>query len=63
LKRELGVDARLVEGSAGEFRVLVGDEEVGHKERRFGIFSVFPKSAAVVEAVRARLSRASGACT
>jgi hypothetical protein len=31
---------------------------VADKTRRFGIFSVFPKDAAVVESVRARLTRA-----
>ena len=46
-----------MKGGLGEFSVWVGDEKVADKTRRFGIFPVFPKDGAVVEAVRTRLPR------
>lgn len=46
-----------MKGGFGEFTVWVGEEKVADKERRFGIFPVFPKDEAVVEAVRVRLAR------
>jgi hypothetical protein len=31
IKKEIGLDADLVEGARGEFTVWVGDEQVAHK--------------------------------
>ena len=51
LQRELGVEARVVSGAVGEFRVLVADQVVAKK----GWFR-FPKDQVVVAAVRNALA-------
>lgn len=50
LKRELGVETKLVEGGRGEFTVWVGDEVVARK----GWFG-FPEDEKVLAAVREAL--------
>ena len=50
LKRELGVETKLIEGGRGEFTVWVGDEVVAKK----GWFG-FPEDEKVLAAVREAL--------
>ena len=50
LKRDLGVDAELVEGKRSEFTVWVGDAMVAEKSR-----VAFPSDEEVLAAVRAAL--------
>ncbi|HYJ45105.1 MAG TPA: hypothetical protein VEV81_00730 [Pyrinomonadaceae bacterium] len=56
LKKELGVETKLVEGGRGEFTVWV-DEHVVAKKGLFG----FPDDARVLEAVRSALAAGSSA--
>ena len=49
IRREFGVEPRLVEGRPGEFSVWVGDLKVAEK----GLF-FFPSRRKVIDAVRAR---------
>jgi predicted Rdx family selenoprotein len=51
LKQDLGVEAELVVGGAGEFTVWVDDDKVIEKH-----WGRFPEPRAVVDAVRARQS-------
>lgn len=51
LKRELGIEATLVEGSPGEFTVWVGDTMVAKKK-----LILFPSEKKIVSAVRAALT-------
>ncbi|MBA2338944.1 MAG: hypothetical protein H0V88_00990 [Pyrinomonadaceae bacterium] len=47
LKRELGVEAELVEGKRGEFTVLVNDKAVAKKR-----WLMIPKDEAIVASVK-----------
>lgn len=51
LKQELGVEAELVIGDAGEFTVWVGDAKVSEKH-----WGKFPEPGDVIAAVRAQLT-------
>lgn len=51
LRRELGVSAELVEGSFGEFAVVVGDKIVARKGLIF-----FPPDKKILAAVRKELA-------
>jgi hypothetical protein len=51
LKRELGIETKLIEGDRGEFSVLVGDEVVIKK----GWF-LFPQQKKVLAAVQQAMS-------
>ena len=53
LKKELDLDATLVHGTPGEFRVLVGEDVVAKKN----IFGFVPGDQAIVAKVRAKLGR------
>ena len=53
LKKELDLDATLVHGRPGEFRVLVGEDVVAKKN----IFGFVPNDLAIVAKVRAKLGR------
>lgn len=53
LKQELDLDATLVHGRPGEFRVLVGEDVVAKKN----LFGFIPGDRGIVERVRARLGR------
>lgn len=53
LKKELDLDATLVHGRPGEFRVLVGEEVVAKKN----LFGFVPGDQAIVAKVRAKLGR------
>ena len=55
LERELGVKAELVEGSLGEFNVLVGEQAVAKKGLIF-----FPADKKVLAAVRKALAGQAG---
>jgi len=51
LKRELGIDAELVVGDAGEFSVWVNDAKVLEKQ-----WARFPEPADVIAVVRAAIT-------
>jgi len=53
MKRELGLDAKLVHGNPGEFRVLVGEDVVAKRN----LFGFIPDEHAIVAKVRAKLGR------
>jgi len=53
MKRELDLDATLVHGNPGEFRVLVGEDVVAKRN----IFGFIPGEHAIVAKVRAKLGR------
>ena len=53
MKRELDLDAKLVHGNPGEFRVLVGEDVVARRN----IFGFIPGEQAIVAKVRAKLGR------
>ena len=53
LKKDLDLDAALVHGRPGEFRVLVGADVVAKKN----IFGFVPDEKAIVAKVRAKLGR------
>jgi len=53
LKKELDLDATLVHGRPGEFRVLVGENVVAKKN----LFGFVPGDQAIVARVRAKLGR------
>jgi hypothetical protein len=53
LKKELDLDATLVHGRPGEFRVLVGEDVVAKKN----LFGFVPGDQAIVARVRAKLGR------
>ncbi len=53
LKKELDLDATLVHGNPGEFRVLVGVDVVAKRN----LFGFIPGEHAIVEKVRAKLGR------
>ena len=58
LREQLGVQVRLAEGRPGEFSVWVDETKVAEKG-----WLLFPSRAAVLEAVRAGLSRGSASGT
>lgn len=53
MKQELDLDAKLVHGNPGEFRVLVGEDVVAKRN----IFGFIPGDRAIVDKVRAKLGR------
>jgi hypothetical protein len=53
MKRELDLDAKLVHGNPGEFRVLVGEDVVAKRN----LFGFIPGAEAIVAKVRAKLGR------
>ena len=53
LKKELDLDATLVHGNPGEFRVLVGEDVIAKRN----IFGFIPDEHAIVARVRAKLGR------
>ena len=53
LKKELDLDATLVRGNPGEFRVLVGEDVVAKRN----LFGIIPGEDAIVAKVRAKLGR------
>ena len=56
LKRELGVDADLVEGDEGEFTVWVDNRVVASMVIKMKFFRVFPDDRTVLSAVRQALA-------
>ena len=53
MKRELDLDAKLVHGNPGEFRVLVGEDVVAKRN----LFGFIPDEKSIVAKVRAKLGR------
>jgi len=53
IKKELDLDAALVHGNPGEFRVLVGEDVVAKKN----LFGFVPGDREIVARVRAKLGR------
>lgn len=60
LRRDLGIDVDMVHGRYGEYRILVDGETV-IDGGALTVLGIVPARRTAVEAVRARLSRDSGA--
>lgn len=56
IRKELGVEAKIVAGNYGEYTVLVDGEEVA-RAGTFAIFGVVPPPAMVMREVAKRLGR------
>ena len=53
IKQELDLDAKLVHGGPGEFRVLVGEDVVAKRN----LVGFIPGEKSIVEKIRAKLGR------